>query len=174
MSKQNFLKFKDKFIFRKYFKKAKKMIQDTVYHIQDNIYFLSRNKRIKHQENLHSKYFSCSTINNKFNKNPLYYCRYDFNKKKLNRLRKGYYTPEILLDVHGFSQNKAKQELGKLIYFCIQKKIHCINVMHGYGKNILKKQIPIWLSRHPNIIAFHQSPKILGHDAAILILIDYA
>ncbi|CAL4318600.1 UPF0115 protein YfcN [Buchnera aphidicola (Chaitophorus sp. 3695)] len=173
MSKQNFLKLKDKFFFRKYFKEAKKMIQDTVYHVKDNICFISRKKRKKYQEQLHSNYFSCSTIKNNFHEDPLYYCRDDFNKKKLKKLRKGYYIPEVILDVHGFNQDQTKQELGKLIYFCIQKKINCINIMHGYGRNILKKQIPIWLSRHPNVMAFHQAPKILGYDAAILVLIDF-
>ncbi|MCW5197604.1 endonuclease SmrB [Buchnera aphidicola] len=173
MSKQNFLKSKEKFFFREYFKEAKKMIQDTIYHVKNNVYFFSRKKRIKYQERLHSNYFSCSTIKNKFNKDPLYYCRYDFNKKNLNKLKKGYYVPEVLLDVHGFNQDQTKKELGKLIYFCIQKKINCINIMHGYGKKILKKNIPIWLSRHPNVIAFHQAPKILGYDAAILVLIDF-
>ncbi|CAL4318694.1 UPF0115 protein YfcN [Buchnera aphidicola (Chaitophorus populicola)] len=172
MSKQNFLKYKDKFFFRKNVQNVKKMIQDTVYHIQDNIYFVSRKKRTKYQERLHSNYFSHAAINNTFNEKPLYYFRYDCSKKKLNKLRKGYYIPEVILDVHGFNQNQTKKELGKLIYFCIQKNINCINVMHGYGKNILKKQIPIWLSRHPNIIAFHQAPKVLGYDAAILVLID--
>jgi DNA-nicking Smr family endonuclease len=173
MKKKNYLNSQDKLIFRKWFSEAKKIKQDTVYHLNNKIYFFSHQKK-KYLENLHIDYFSCTNSRNKLHNNPLYYIRYDCSVNRLKKLKKGYYIPEIFLDLHGLNQIQAKIELGKLMYFCIQKKIKCVNIMHGYGKNILKKQIPLWLSRHPNILAFHQSPKIFGHDAAILALIDFS
>lgn len=44
--------------------------------------------------------------------------------------------------------------------------------MHGHGKHILKQQIPLWLAQHPNIIAFHQAPKVWGGSSSLLILIE--
>ncbi|NIG99133.1 MAG: endonuclease SmrB [Buchnera aphidicola (Periphyllus acericola)] len=168
------LSLKNKLIFRNYLSGTKKIFQDTIYHFKNsNSYFLSYKKKKKMYEDLHSYYFSLSESINNFNNDPLYYIRYDYELKFLNKLKKGYYSPKIFLDVHGLNQFQTKLELSRLMYFCIEKKINCINIMHGYGKEILKKQIPIWLSRHPNVVAFHQSPKYFGSDAAILVLIDF-
>ncbi|CAL4318533.1 endonuclease SmrB [Buchnera aphidicola] len=172
MRKKTCLSTKDKSIFKKFSNGIKKIKQDTVYHSNDNIYLLSCKKK-KHHEKLHRDYFSYSSFKNQLHNDPIYYIRYDCSVNRLKKLKKGYYLPEIFLDLHGLNQIQAKIELGKLMYFCIQKKIKCVNVMHGYGKNILKKQIPLWLSRHPNVMALHQSPKIFGYDAAILVLIDF-
>lgn len=173
MSKNNFLNSKDKKIFRKNLPRIKKIVQDKVYHINNNFFYLHRDKKQLYQEYLHSDYFSYTSSNKKFNNNPLRYIRYNCNMHTLKKLKKGYYIPKIFLDFHGLTQYQTKMELGKIMYFCIKKKINCFNIMHGYGKNILKKQIPLWLSRHPNVVAFHQSPKNFGFDAAIIVLIDF-
>ncbi|WP_343187829.1 endonuclease SmrB [Buchnera aphidicola (Periphyllus koelreuteriae)] len=168
------IKIKNKLIFKKWLNGTKKIVQDTIYHIKNSYSSCYSYKKIQsYQENLHSDYFSYNNLNKKFNNNPLYYIRYKREINRLKKLKKGYYVPKLFLDVHGFTQYQTRKELGKLMYFCIKKKINCVNIMHGYGKNILKRQIPIWLSRHPNVVAFHQSPKYFGNDAAILVLIDF-
>ncbi|CAL4318583.1 UPF0115 protein YfcN [Buchnera aphidicola (Periphyllus testudinaceus)] len=165
---------KNKLIFKKWLNGTKKIVQDTVYHMKNNnSYFFSCNKKKIYQENLHSYYFSYSNIKSQFNNNSLYYIRYDSEINRLKKLKKGYYSPKVFLDVHGFTQYQTKIELGKLMYFCIKKKINCLNIMHGYGKNILRQQIPVWLSRHPNVVAFNRSPKSFGDNASILVLIDF-
>ncbi|USS94199.1 endonuclease SmrB [Buchnera aphidicola] len=173
MSKKNFLSSKDKFIFRKLIRGTKEITQDTIYYSNNNLCFLSC-KMKEHNEHLHRDYFSHTHSRNKLHNNPLYYIRYDCSANRLKKLKKGHYIPEIFLDLHGLNKFQAKVELGKLMYFCVKKKIKCVNVMHGYGKNILKEKIPLWLSRHPNVIALHQSPKIFGNDAAVLVLIDFS
>ena len=94
------------------------------------------------------------------------YVRSDVSHFELKKLRRGDYSPELFLDLHGLTQQQAKQELGALIAACRREHVFCACVMHGHGKHILKQQTPLWLAQHPHIMAFHQAPKEYGGDAA--------
>ena len=103
---------------------------------------------------------------------PTRYVREDVSTFELKKLKRGSYPPEIYLDLHGMTQNQAKQELAALLTLCRRENIHVASVMHGIGKHILKKRIPSWLAQHPNVQAFHQAPREWGGDSAILVLLD--
>ncbi|MDU4267366.1 MAG: endonuclease SmrB [Enterobacter hormaechei] len=100
------------------------------------------------------------------------YVREDVSHFELKKLRRGDYSPELFLDLHGLTQMQAKQELGALIAACRREHVFCACVMHGHGKHILKQQTPLWLAQHPHVMAFHQAPKEYGGDAALLVLIE--
>ncbi len=68
------------------------------------------------------------------------YVRADVSHFELKKLRRGDYSPELLLDLHGLTQQQAKQELGALIAACRREHVFCACVMHGHGKHILKQQ----------------------------------
>ncbi len=103
---------------------------------------------------------------------PVRYLRSGVSPFELKKLRRGEYPPELFLDLHGLTQLEAKQELGALIAACRREHVNCVCVMHGHGKHVLKKQTPLWLAQHPDVVAFHQAPKEFGGDAAILALIE--
>ncbi|AKJ41670.1 hypothetical protein QQ39_05895 [Pragia fontium] len=103
---------------------------------------------------------------------PMRYVRPGASAYEVKKLRRGDYSPELFLDLHGLTQQQAKQELGALIAACRREHVHCACVMHGHGKHILKKQTPLWLAQHPDVLAFHQASKEFGGDAAILVLIE--
>ena len=103
---------------------------------------------------------------------PVRYVRSDVSHYELKKLRRGDYTPEIFLDLHGLTQLQAKQELGALIAACRREHLFCASVMHGHGKHVLKQQTPLWLAQHPWVMAFHQAPREFGGDAALLVLIE--
>lgn len=103
---------------------------------------------------------------------PIRYIRDDAEKCLLKQLRSGHFYPEITLDMHGLTQEEAKLELGALISCCKKEGLYCCSVMHGVGKYILKKQVPLWLAQHPDIVAFHQAPREFGGHGALLILIE--
>lgn len=90
----------------------------------------------------------------------------------LKQLRRGDFSPELFLDLHGLTKEKAKLELAALIQACEKEHIYCASIMTGYGTYTLKRQIPRWLVQHPRVRALHQAPKLWGGDAAILILLD--
>jgi DNA-nicking Smr family endonuclease len=105
---------------------------------------------------------------------PTRYARDDVFRDEMKKLRRGDYTPDLLLDVHGLTQLQTKRELAALIVACRREQIHCACIMHGHGKHILKQRIPLWLAQHPDVVAFHQAAQKWGGAAALLVLIELA
>ncbi|PJG60365.1 endonuclease SmrB [Aeromonas cavernicola] len=103
---------------------------------------------------------------------PTRYVRADISPFELKKLKRGSYSPEIYLDLHGMNQQQAKLELAALLSLCRRENLHVASVMHGIGKHILKQRIPSWLAQHPHVQAFHQAPREWGGDSAILVLLD--
>ncbi|MCW8107718.1 endonuclease SmrB [Alteromonas ponticola] len=103
---------------------------------------------------------------------PMRYCKSDVSTYVLKQLRRGDFSPEMVLDLHGLTKEAAKQELAALIYTARKELIDCVSVMHGKGSGILKNALPHYLIQHPHVKAFHQAPKEYGGQSAILVLID--
>ncbi|MBR9727475.1 endonuclease SmrB [Shewanella intestini] len=103
---------------------------------------------------------------------PMKWSNVGVEKIELKHLRRGDYSPDLLLDLHGMRQAEAKLEIVALIQASIKQQSQCCCIMHGYGSGILKQQVPMWLAQHPNVLAFHQAPKEWGGDAALLVLLD--
>ncbi|QCI24756.1 endonuclease SmrB [Buchnera aphidicola (Rhopalosiphum padi)] len=160
-------------LFRKWLNGTREMVQDTIFH--SRLHKVNQNicsKRIFFEQDVHSNYFSFYKKKDYFKENPVSYVRNKDLINVLKKLKKGKYSPDIFLDLHGLNQYQARKKLGQLIAICQKEKIFCAHIMHGYGKNILKQQIPFWLSQHPDIVAFHQAPKMFGNDAAIIVIIE--
>ncbi|MDP8033608.1 endonuclease SmrB [Pasteurella atlantica] len=100
------------------------------------------------------------------------YRREDVDPYLLKQLRRGDFSPELFLDLHGLTRKQAKMELASLILACEKEGVFCASIMTGYGTFALKRQIPRWLVQHPKIMALHQAPREWGGDAAILILVE--
>ncbi|AEY01924.1 Smr/MutS family protein [Oceanimonas sp. GK1] len=90
---------------------------------------------------------------------------------ELKRLRRGDHVPELFLDLHGLTQEEAKQELSALLLAARRNNVHCVSIMHGHGKHILKQRLPMWLAQHPQVLAFHQATREWGGNAALLVLL---
>ena len=103
---------------------------------------------------------------------PLKYRREDVDSFEVKNLRRGHYTPDLILDLHGLDQNQAKKELAALLYACQKEHAQCICIVHGIGSYVLKNKVPHWLVQHPDVMAFHQAPLEWGGDGAILALIE--
>jgi DNA-nicking Smr family endonuclease len=103
---------------------------------------------------------------------PVRYMREDAQKYLVKQLRRGDFSPEIILDLHGLNQTQSKRELGALIACCKKEGLYCCSVLHGVGTYVLKKQVPLWLAQHPDILAFHQAPLEFGGHGALLVLVE--
>ena len=103
---------------------------------------------------------------------PLKYVKPETDSHEVQRLRRGDYPPDLILDLHGFKKEEAKHEIAALIHVAQKKHIYCVSIMHGKGTYALKKSIPNWLIQHPAVMGFHQAPKEWGGQAALLVLID--
>lgn len=88
-----------------------------------------------------------------------------------NRLKRGEFQPQVILDLHGMTQNEAKNELAGLLAYCDRKHLNCACVVHGKGLGILARKVPNWLIQHPNVRAFHTAPQSWGKHGALLLLL---
>ncbi|MEW6995625.1 endonuclease SmrB [Colwelliaceae bacterium MEBiC 14330] len=107
------------------------------------------------------------------NKNgPMKYVREGVDSFEVKNLRRGYYRPDLILDLHGLDQHQAKKELAALLYACQKEHAQCICIVHGIGSHVLKNKVPHWLVQHPDVMAFHQAPLEWGGNGALLALIE--
>ncbi|CDG20827.1 conserved protein of unknown function [Xenorhabdus poinarii G6] len=173
MKRKHQLNSEDISLFRTSVTGTRRIQQDTVSHPpkRKKITQLAPERLMQEQVDA-SYYFSDEFQPNLEMEGPTRYIREGDNHYELKKLRRGDYTPELFLDLHGLTQLQAKQEIGALIAACRREYVYCACVMHGHGKRILKQQIPLWLAQHPDIIAFHQAPKAWGGNAALLILVE--
>jgi DNA-nicking Smr family endonuclease len=171
MKKKAYLDPADKTLFSEFTANVKPLKQDTVVHVLRNKPQKPLEKKMLSEQVDASFYFSDQYQPLLNSDGPVRYYRADVDAFELKKLRRGDYEPELFLDLHGLTQAQAKQEIGALIAACRREHVNCACIMHGHGKHVLKKQTPLWLAQHPDVMAFHQAPKEFGGDAALLVLI---
>jgi DNA-nicking Smr family endonuclease len=160
-------------LFSAEFSGIKKLTQDTIKLPPKNI----KKKQIiqeKAAANFETDHFSDGFEPHLNEDGPVRYKRDDAQKYLLKQLRRGDFSPEIILDLHGLTQIEARRELGALISCCKKEGLYCCSVLHGVGTYVLKKQVPLWLAQHPDILAFHQAPLEFGGHGALLVLVELA
>jgi Uncharacterized protein conserved in bacteria len=173
MKKKHLLSPEEAALFREAVPGIKRLKNDTITHrpLRKKVSELSPKKLIQEQVDA-SYYFSDEFQPMLQEEGPVRHIRPDVSHFELKKLRRGDYSPELFLDLHGLTQKEAKQELGALLAACRREHVHCACVMHGHGKHILKQQTPLWLAQHPDVEAFHQAPKEFGGNAALLVLVE--
>jgi DNA-nicking Smr family endonuclease len=73
----------------------------------------------------------------------------------MKRLRKGEFTLQADLDLHGQDAATARVEVERYIQKCHSLGLRCVRIVHGRGRNspgripVLKASLPRWLSRGP-------------------------
>lgn len=160
-------------LFREAVPGTKRLKNDTITHrpLKKKVMALSPKRELQEQIDA-SHYFSDEFQPMLADDGPVRHVRPDTSHYELKKLRRGDYSPELFLDLHGLTQQQAKQELGALIAACRREHVHCACVMHGHGKHILKQQTPLWLAQHPDVLAFHQAPREFGGTAALVVLVE--
>ena len=173
MKKSSPLSSEDESLFRGLMTDTKKLTQDTIVHrtVRKKVTEVPVKRLLQEQVDA-SHYFSDEFQPRLATEGPTRYVRDDVSHFELKKIRRGDYSPDLFLDLHGLTQQQAKQELGALIAACRREHVFCACVMHGHGKHILKQQTPLWLAQHPYVMAFHQAPKTYGGGAALLVLVD--
>ena len=155
---------------------VKPLIHDTVHPVKlSNKH--SKNPRNKKADKHANKALAQFHFSDEFEPNlnqqgPMKYLREDVDSFEVKNLRRGYYRPDLILDLHGLDQHQAKKELAALLHACQKEHAQCICIVHGIGSYILKNKVPHWLVQHPDVMAFHQAPLEWGGDGALLALIE--
>jgi len=161
---------------KKHFKdtigKVKPLVQDTVVPVKKTVKSKAIFKHKKDAKQLAQFHFSDEFEPDLNKQGPIQYVRDGVDSFAAKSLRRGQYSPDLILDLHGLDQQQAKLELAALLYACQKEHAHCICIVHGLGSRVLKNKVPHWLVQHPDVMAFHQAPLEWGGKGAILALVE--
>lgn len=135
MKKKTSLSEEDQTLFRQLMTGTRKIKQDTIVHRPPRKKIAEVPvKRLLQEQADASHYFSDEFQPLLNTDGPVRYLRADVSHFELKKMRRGDYSPELFLDLHGLTQQQAKQELGALIAACRREHVFCACVMHGHGK----------------------------------------
>lgn len=96
----------------------------------------------------------------------------------LRRLRQGLYAITDEIDLHGMTQDEARQALGGFLAEAVLQRRRCVRVIHGKGRGsgqrgpVLKSAVNRWLRNHGDVRAFCSARRNDGGTGAAYVLLD--
>ena len=93
------------------------------------------------------------------------------------KLRRGQYSRQAELDLHGYTVAEAKEALIRFFHECRLYNLTCVRIVHGKGKQspgkepVLKGKVNHWLRQKDEVLAFCSAQKIDGGTGAIYVLL---
>ncbi len=95
----------------------------------------------------------------------------------LRKLRRGVWSINAELDLHGLRQDDAREALSAFVKAAIAQEKRCVRVVHGKGHGspgrmpVLKEKVKRWLVQKDEVLAFvHAKASDGGHGALIVLL----
>ena len=107
----------------------------------------------------------------------LSYRRTGIGSDVLVRLRRGQWTIQRQLDLHGLRRDQARDALADFIRVAERDGVRCVRVIHGKGHGspgrepVLKDKVKRWLVQKDQVIAFTQANAADGGAGALLVLL---
>jgi DNA-nicking Smr family endonuclease len=95
----------------------------------------------------------------------------------LRRLRRGHWTIQAHVDLHGHRVEEARHSLGLFLRRCLRHGLRCVRVVHGKGLGskdrvpVLKGKVRAWLVQRAEVIAFCQARPADGGSGALIVLL---
>jgi DNA-nicking Smr family endonuclease len=96
----------------------------------------------------------------------------------LARLRKGEWSIQRQLDLHGLRSDAARDALSGFIREAYKQGIRCVRVVHGKGLSspgktpVLKGKVRNWLVQKNEVLAFVQARPLEGGAGALVVLLQ--
>ena len=96
---------------------------------------------------------------------------------RFRQLRRGRYSIEAEIDLHGLTQLKAKTALREFITECARRRLGCVRVIHGKGIRsgpdgpVLKGSVQYWLAQWDEVLAYVSAKRRHGGSGAIYVLL---
>ena len=110
-------------------------------------------------------------------------CVKGFDPRLMEKLRNGLFPIQDFVDLHRLTQEAAETCVRDFLLKSHGRGLRCVLVVHGKGLNsenhipVLKKRVPLWLSRGPVrkiILAFSTARPYDGGTGAIYVLLKRA
>ncbi|MDE2369706.1 MAG: Smr/MutS family protein [Burkholderiales bacterium] len=95
----------------------------------------------------------------------------------LTRLRRGHWSIQAEIDLHGLRRDEARDQLAGFVRDAAQRGLRCLRVVHGKGHGspgrepVLKAKVQRWLGQSAEVIAFAQACGPQGGAGALIVLL---
>ena len=93
------------------------------------------------------------------------------------KLRKGHWSLQGQIDLHGLRSDEAREALGQFIRDAYKRGWRCVRVVHGKGLGspgktpVLKSKVQRWLVQKNEVLAFVQAKPSDGGAGALVVLL---
>ena len=93
------------------------------------------------------------------------------------KLRKGHWSLQGQIDLHGFRSDEAREALSQFIREASKRGWRCVRVVHGKGLGspgktpVLKAKVQRWLVQKTEVMAFVQAKASEGGAGALVVLL---
>ena len=110
----------------------------------------------------------------------LSYVQPGIQKQVFRKLKRGQYSIEAELDLHGLTRLEAQQQLSEFVIEAKEHGIRCVRIIHGkgYGSSnqgpVIKPLVNQWLRRRTEILAFCSARPADGGTGAVYVLLKSA
>jgi len=103
--------------------------------------------------------------------------RPDIGPDVVRKLRRGVWSLQGQLDLHGLRREEARECLGAFLREAARAGKRCVRVIHGKGNGspgrepVLKGKVRHWLVQRDEVLAFTQARGIDGGHGAVIVLL---
>ena len=107
----------------------------------------------------------------------LSYRRPEISAEVVRKLRRGHWSLQAQLDLHGLRRDEAREALGSFVHESARRGLRCVRVVHGKGNGspgrepVLKDKVKRWLVQKEQVSAFTQASAVDGGNGALLVLL---
>ncbi len=95
----------------------------------------------------------------------------------LARLRRGHWSIQAELDLHGLRRDAAREAVSGFLREANRRGWRCLRLVHGKGHGspgrepVLKAKVQRWLGQHGAVLAFTQATAPQGGSGALIVLL---
>jgi DNA-nicking Smr family endonuclease len=107
----------------------------------------------------------------------LVHFRSGIQKSVLRKLRRGEYTINAELDLHGHTVDEARAALSAFLTEACRSRQTCVRIIHGKGlgspgkKPVLKQKVLHWLRQRDEVLALCSARPVDGGSGAAYVLL---
>ena len=107
----------------------------------------------------------------------LFYRRPDIGLDVVRKLRRGGWTIQAQVDLHGLRRDEARERLAEFVRDAMAQQLRCVRVVHGKGlgspgrEPVLKGRVHSWLVQKQEVLAFVQARPAEGGNGALVVLL---
>ena len=104
--------------------------------------------------------------------------RPEISMEVVRKLRRGHWSLQAQIDLHGLRRDQARDAMGHFIHDCSQRGLRCVRVVHGKGHGspgrepVLKSRVRRWLVQKAEVLAFVQARASDGGTGALMVLLS--